>query len=490
MKMNFAKIRETWNGISLPGGLGPQQKKAAPYAEILLSFLIIDCVNYLFYRGDPGFLKFPLSPYWLVVLLAASRYGFLPGFLAGLLATFHVFLALFKGLPTRMAVEKLLESQGLVLPVALFFAGIFLGEIRQKYIKEELEGKQRLAEKEKAVEGLRGRLDLSDKARSVLEARIVEETTTVRTLYEIAVKFDTLSLSEVYQGCLDMMREHLWVEEASLYVEEGNYLVLKAAAGKDPEHMVEGKLLKSKTLMSLALKENRFLTVKDILAIPESNRFLEDYNQVLAMAPLRNEKGEAVGIVNVEKMDFINFHKANLQLIELVADWTGKAMQNIRFYEDARGKQIFDEEYGIYCFSYFEHVFPSEFRRARKFRLDLSVLVLKLEKFGFFPEAVQKIIFRTVVALLRRSLADTDMLFRYRYDGTFAVIRPFGKMAESDEILKRVRREFSKTVEKGAGPSLEPELAGASSEINPSMERAEDLMAPALVACGLKAPVQ
>jgi len=207
------------------------RKRLIIFFELMISYLALDSINYMFVRHDPAFMTFPLHPYWVVILLFACAYGFAPGFLAGLLASGHVLFVLFKGMPTKVALEKMLESQGLLLPVSFIFVGIILGEIRQKAIVEECELREDMEKLTKTLKTTKESLHAVERMRSQLETRIVGETTTVKTLYDTAKKFEMLSAEKAYSGCLEMLGTHLKVERASLYVVEGNYFILKAAHG-------------------------------------------------------------------------------------------------------------------------------------------------------------------------------------------------------------------------------------------------------------------
>ncbi|HNV86969.1 MAG TPA: GAF domain-containing protein [Candidatus Omnitrophota bacterium] len=483
LKKLFSQDQGKASRAELPEG---KRKAGAVFSEIFISFLVLDCINFLFFRDDPGFLRAPLHPYWLVVLFAASRYGFVPGLTAGFLASVQILLVLFRGIPTKTEFEKILEVQGLVLPAAFFFAGVFLGELRQKYLNAEEDMRKALKEKSKLFDGMKKQLEMSEKVKEVLETRIVGQTATVKTLYETARKFEALSPEEICRGCLEMLNAHLHVQGASLYFLEGEYWVLKSAVGKTAEQVVEGKISREKSMMALVLREKRSLAVKDILNIPDSDRYIEEYNRVLAMIPVYSSEGAVAGVVNVEKMDFLNFHKANLQLIELVVDWTGKALQNVRFYRDAQRKQIFDEDYQIYHFQHFERVLRLEFLRAVKYRLPLSVLMGKINHYGIFEEPVQRILSRTIISLLKRDLDDTDMIFRYRYDGTFSAVCPMKSREALEEKLKRLLNEFEEATRGARSDGPRPDFVVAAEEIDFRMADYRDLLNPALTRCGLK----
>jgi len=95
---------------------------------------------------------------------------------------------------------------------------------------------------EKALDAMKQKADTDEKARKLLESRIVGETKTVKTLYETARRFNDLEVENIYQGCLEILREYLNVEKSSLYIKEGGHLVLKASYGWKEGEGVEGRI--------------------------------------------------------------------------------------------------------------------------------------------------------------------------------------------------------------------------------------------------------
>jgi GGDEF domain-containing protein len=457
-------------------------KKKTFFWEIMLAFAVADCLNFLLAREDPGFLQSVLHPYWIIILLVAARYGFVPGLAAGIFAALHVFAALFRGLPTRNAIEKMLESQGFVLPVAFVLVGVLLGDIRQRSMDTEEEKKRALAEKEEALRVSREKLEGLEKARRILEARIVGETTTLKTLYQSARNFESLDLDEIYRGCLKILVEHFHVHQASLYMHEGDYFVLKATQGWPEGRHPEGKVFAEESMMQIVLWENKPITIKDILAWKDSHRYAASYGELLAMIPLRDGEGRAEGVVNIEKMDFLAYNRPTLEMIETVVEWAALALDNVRFFQATKSQLVLDETYGIYNFRHFENVLASEFERAGRYDLKFTVALAKIERYGFMGDETQKLVARALVALLNRFLESTDMVFKYRFDGTFAVIAPMRSKAEMDACFLEVERAFRECVPEGMR-TQGPVLLASSTEYLQGMQEASEMTLPLLKEC-------
>ncbi|MDO9631726.1 MAG: diguanylate cyclase, partial [Humidesulfovibrio sp.] len=97
--------------------------------EALLGFALITAVNVMWFRANLGFVGVSPHPYWVVVLLLASRYGFLAGLFSGIVsATLAVGLSIIGREGTTIyELWKLLLGE----PILFIAVGCILGEISQ-----------------------------------------------------------------------------------------------------------------------------------------------------------------------------------------------------------------------------------------------------------------------------------------------------------------------------------------------------------------------
>jgi len=408
--------------------------------ETVVAFLILDGFNRIFFAYDMGFKGAILHPYWLIILLISCRYGFGPGLFSGIVAASYYVLFIFAGLPSRPEIEKIAETNGLLLPITFIAVGVMVGSIRQRHLETEVEQGRILKKAQESVERLQEWLSHSEKARAVLENRIVGHTMTVKTLYEISRKLDSWDNEEIYQACLEILGKHFSVERASFYLIEGEYFVLKSAWGWTKEDHPQDKIFAAKSLMEMAVIDNKLVTVKDMLRKEISRNASK---LILAMFPIHGDMGNPIGVVNIERMDFYHFNQQNLKTIGLVIDWTGQALARSKFFHSLKEKAIYDEEYDMYTYAHFKDILKNEFLRARTFGLDLAVSLIKLDNFNLLEKESQKLLLRAVSALLKRFMNKTDMIFRYRVEGTFAVISPMRKKEDITMAFTKITEGFN-----------------------------------------------
>lgn len=325
------------------------------------------------------------------------------------------------------------------MPIFFVAVGIILGDLRQRHINAGLEKEQDLKKSRESMKRMKQWLDSAEKARRVLEARIVGQSTTVRALYEAAKELETLEIKEVYQAALKMLSKYFYVQKSSLYMREQNYYVLKASWGWDEKQMVEGKIPIGKSLMDIVFQDNKLITARDIISNEGAQKYEKQFGEVLAMVPIRNER-ETVGVINIEKMDFMAFNKPNLEMVELMTEWVGQAIRNIQFLLSAQDQMIMDPEFNIYNYQHFQTNINLEFARAKKHNLNLCVAVFKLNGFGFHPEATQHLLSHTLVTLLKRYCEEIDEVYRHRFDGTFAMIVPMRSKKDLENVFEKIKQ--------------------------------------------------
>ncbi len=467
--------------------LEPQKKrvfKAGPFLEVLLLFCFVDGLNFILFRTHPGFAGLALQPYWLIVLPMAARYGFGAGFFSGLLAALHLVFLSTGRVPLRADLEKMAETGQLMLPIVFITAGIFIGDIAGRHLRRIERDEQALEEQEAALKKLESLMASEEKIRQALETRIVGESVTVKTLYEAAEKLEALDETRIYKACLEILAGHFKVQQASFFMKEDADFVLKASYGWDAGREAEGRVAGDQTIMNLAIRENRVLSVRDILASPGAGQFSDQFGTVLAMIPVPSGTGDPCGVVNVEKMDFFSLNKPNLELISLVVSWAARTLSQARLLREAAAVKIVDDADGLYTYMHFQHELAREWERFRVVGTSSSLAILKLERYGFLPEKTKGLLSRVLIAFIKRELRTADSLFHYRYEGTFAVMAPGLEPLEVSEKLEKGWAAFCGAAElELKGISLQ--IAFGSAAPGPDNTSAESWLTAVLAKAGM-----
>lgn len=438
-------------------------------------------INAVFFASDPGFAHARFNPLWIPVLLLSARYGFWPGLSSGVTAALFLTLGVTHGEFSRSLIEQAAESGLLWTAGGFMSAGTVMGLIAQGPIDRHTKlskAHQAAVERENLATRL---LAKSEEARRLLENRIVGETRTMRTVYDASRRLESLKADDIYQGSLGILVDHFNVKRVSFYLRAGDHVLLKAAAGAGEGAVGEGKIPLEKTILSACLEEKRTLTVRDLLKRKDLNRFIDQKELPLAMIPVTGAAGESVGVISIEKMDFIHLNRANVDLMELVAEWTARALESIRTVEEVRRDRIHDLLSGLGSDAWFDRALTAEFARAAAEKRPLSVVLVKVKGFGFLAAEQQRLALRTLAAETQRLLRPWESAARYRWDGVVALLLP-GSDAEAAADKIRLLEKSVAAAAAGAGWSV----ACSTAETAAGNQTAEDLLVRLEAAAGLK----
>ena len=456
--------------------------------EIIMAFFIYDIINYFAFPKDLAFMDMPWHPYWIVILVMASKYGTLAGAITSSVAVGHISYLTMSSISSISDLEEYFEVQGAGLIVAFFPVSLLLGSMRQKYKNKEFQLYEDKFNLNKNLNQCQTSLSSSEEIRNNLERRIVGETSTIKTLYEISKKLSTQDTDQIYITGLNFLERVLKVEKASIYILENDDFILKASRGWSREVEVEARESQESNIMSLAIRENRTITIKDILSMPEANEYISQYNKVLAIFPLRDINNNPIGVLNIEKIDFVSFNTANINLIEVVISMINQAISQANLNNELKKQAIWDYKYNIYKFNYFYNALNREIIRSQQFTTPLSVGFIKIDRFGFINDNTKEILMHAIIEIIKRDLNKTDLIFEYKFEGTFAVIAPM-------ENMKNLEKELQKCADSCLGisniekaESKPPQLIFSSCELEDSKQTLEELIEPALKSCKLIMP--
>jgi len=458
-------------------------------SETLLLFLIIDGLGALLFPNDLGFLKAPVSPYWIPILVVATRWGVAGGLVSSGVAVAHYLFFAFGELPSRLDLEIEAEVRGLDLPLLFLLVGAFLGAVRQRYIRAERKLEAELDCERGHVELERQKYQASEEVRQAIEAKIVGQTVTVRTLYHIAMQFSEGSEQEIFRGCMELLSEHFGVSRASIWLREGGDFVVSETLGWGKGEAVEGRRSCDRTALDLAYRRNRMTTPQQIGEWAGNDA--DDATDFVALFAIQGEDGAAVGVVAIEHMEFLSLTRSNLDLIELIVEWMSRSLSTTRKIAQLQRDVMWDSKFNVYSPHYFREALDREFVRARDLGQGLSIAMLQVENYGGLSPETRDLIAQSVVVALKRRLDESSLLCSYDLDGVFAVLSPSMEEQALDVRLAEVQKELSemnvvrtlKLDEKVA--EYNPYLSFGCVTRSEEMESCSDLERAALKACGL-----
>jgi diguanylate cyclase (GGDEF)-like protein len=113
------------------------------------------------------------------------------------------------------------------------------------------------------------------------------------------------------------------------------------------------------------------------------------------------------------------------ELLGIFANQAAMALKNLRLFKEVSDLAIYDEPTGLFNRRHFLDLGESEFRRARRFHHQLSVMLIEVDQFNeineVYGEDARRQAMRGVAELINANIRNVDVDARYQ-DNRFAVI--------------------------------------------------------------------
>jgi len=295
--------------------------------ETIVLIGVMAVANLAWMPAQPGFLGIEPNPFWIVVLLMATRYGFRAALLSSLLAAL-VYMALVATRITEQVIAlRDLMSWTYAKPAVLFVVGgVPCGMLVQR-LKNRITNLQRdndrLVKDNLALR--RGEEELRD-VNVELANRVVSATDTLPMLYKYAKKLNNLNTDEILPVLTELVAEVIRADQASVYRVAGNQLPLHARNGK----AVTGSALQLEPgLFETLVVKRETLSLHDLLKrnIKRKDLFL--------IGPLtEGTTGKVVALLAVEQLEFLRYNPATIRLFSVIIDWACASLEKAAQYHD------------------------------------------------------------------------------------------------------------------------------------------------------------
>lgn len=162
-----------------------------------------------------------------------------------------------------------------------------------------------------------------------------------------------------------------------------------------------------------------------------------------------------IGVFQAASFEPDTFSEDDVKLAEILAGHVSEEIRRVRLEEELRERAIRDALTGLYNRGYLMEALEREIRRAEREGRPLAVLVTDLDNFKLvndrFGHPFGDEVLREVARLLRETVRETDLIFRYGGD-EFVLLFPETD-GKAREVARRVREAVARWAEgKGLGP--------------------------------------
>ena len=437
------KARRAWNdgsvGLFSSDLLRPHQveRKGFRWSSVIETLILaaaILIVSRTLHPEDFGYLSVYPHPFWVIIILISIRYVFKESMVCALIAAaVYSFFVVF---PARdvfhfSAINLFSDFKDPLL--FLITAGFISGFTQHLFERTEVLRSQ-VRERDKEIERLHDQNEASTHALRRLEARIAGEFTNILDLFEALSRTKQMSSDQIKHNLLEVLKHYLNVEQSSYYDVERDQLVRSHSLGADSvgpaDHPPEEDLLLTEALRSEGVAHlGQFARQSD----------LEHYQGASLMAgALRNAAGHVIGLVSVESMPFIDYNPHSFKLFQTILEWWSAMLDERMGLEALRAKSVFDDEVGLYNYTYFAGRIAQEFERVRRFSLPLSLALVRIDYFAAVPPEKVGDLRLTLARIINEMISELEMASCYKSDALVAITFPIMMATDAEERMKEI----------------------------------------------------
>ncbi len=194
------------------------------------------------------------------------------------------------------------------------------------------------------------------------------------------------------------------------------------------------------------------LRVKDV-SKREDYETLDENSCSLIIVPL-TAHGRITGGILAEATESGVFQERDEQMLSAVARSAGLALDNAELHRRTEELTVTDELTGTYNYRYFVHKLQEEKRRAARYELPLSLIMVDIDWFkklnDNYGHESGNAVLHSLARIIQGCVRDVDIFCRYGGE-EFAIILPQTESQEALRIGERIREQVEKGPFSGVG---------------------------------------
>lgn len=176
-------------------------------------------------------------------------------------------------------------------------------------------------------------------------------------------------------------------------------------------------------------------------------RPLGDDTKSLLVVPMKSH-GQVRGVLTAESINTDHFKERDLQLLSIVSRSAALAFENAELHRRTEELTVIDELTETYNYRYFVQKLQEEKRRALRYNLPLSLIMVDIDWFkklndSLGHEAGNKVL-KQLSAVIKSCIRDVDVFCRYGGE-EFVVVLPQTTQEEAATLGERIRAKVERT---------------------------------------------
>jgi len=273
----------------------------------------------------------------------------------------------------------------------------------------------------------------------------------LKDLIEVAkAVVSTLDLDTVLQAILTSAMRFASTPAGSvaLYDDKKNEFSLHAHSGLTADFIKKERWDASPGgLTEQVLKAGEIFFVEDTAKIPYFNNpiAIKEGIQSLVCVPLLLHN-RVMGVLYLD--DFVprKFDREKMNLLSVLASFAAMAIYNAKLHQRTKILAITDALTGLYNHRYFHQLFNQELGRAKRYRKNLSIIMLDVDDFKKFNDkfghSTGDLVLASIGEIITGTLRGVDHAFRYGGE-EFVVLLPETKLESAVQVAERLRESIT-----------------------------------------------
>lgn len=370
------------------------------------------------------------SPFYALVFITVSVAAYVLTFWFSLVATFVVTLVYFLSIYGNLTGEHLFDvSMRVAFIWVYYFAILYASDYMRRSEKRLLKLFNTLNQRTSELEKSQAHLEMIYENTRIL-ASILEPDSVVKEVMRI--------MGSILQyKAYSVIFKDKW----------GNfYYRARFQAGQNNFHLKAIDISRMELVRRVA-EMGETITVKDISSRKDV-RPLDKNSRSLMIVPLTSH-AHTNGLLTAESDEIDHFGERDLQMLSVVARSAALALENSELHKKTEELTIIDELTETYNYRYFVQKLQEEKRRASRYDLPLSLIMVDIDWFkklnDTYGHEIGNFVLRRLSGIIQRCIRDVDIFARYGGE-EFAIILPQTHREEAAVIGERIREQVEKEI--------------------------------------------
>jgi GGDEF domain-containing protein len=161
----------------------------------------------------------------------------------------------------------------------------------------------------------------------------------------------------------------------------------------------------------------------------------------LIAAPLiAPDTGRIAGMLQIEKLGFLDLNFSNVQTFKVLCEWIGAAYDNAVRYQTARSEGVMNAQTELFAYGFLARQLSLFTLLARRIGFDLTMIVVRLENADELTDAQRVRVPIAFGQMVSKVLRQSDLAFDYQRTGAeFAVVLPATKANGAYQVIDKLQ---------------------------------------------------